>query len=196
MIHLQQFNAYLKISWIKILFQFERWLAKNHGKEYKILSGWKNFFLTKSLTFVYITLLKTLTHLPIQKFLKWEEILRIDIAEGSIYFRILKKRCRDTFWSIFSISFYIELYLLIPFYSTFILKTQNCAHFAMLKMKRLNIYFYTTISRRAVLCDWVWRAGVHTGFHTITLVLYVGSLPNLATWFPCRRGRTYLFWGH
>jgi hypothetical protein len=31
----------------KILFQFERWLAKNHGKEYKILWGWKNFFLTK-----------------------------------------------------------------------------------------------------------------------------------------------------
>jgi len=25
------------------------------------------------------------------------------------------------------------------------------------------------------------RAGVHTGFRTITLVLYIGSLPNLAT---------------
>jgi hypothetical protein len=34
---------------------------------------------TKSLKFVYITLLKTLTHLPIQKFLKWEDILGIDI---------------------------------------------------------------------------------------------------------------------
>ena len=42
----------------------------------------------------------------------------------------------------------------------------------------------------AVLCDWVWRAGVHTGFRTITLVLYIGSLPNLATRFPCGRGRT------
>ena len=40
MIHLQQFNAYLKISWVKkILFQFERWLTKNHGKEDKILWG-------------------------------------------------------------------------------------------------------------------------------------------------------------
>ena len=36
---------------------------------------------TKSLKFVYITLLKTLTHLPIQIFLKWEEILGIDIAD-------------------------------------------------------------------------------------------------------------------
>ena len=27
-------------------------------------------------------------------------------------------------------------------------------------------------------------------FRTITLVLYIGSLPNLATWFPCGRGRT------
>ena len=44
---------------------------------------------TKSLKFVYITLLKTLTHLPIQTFLKWEEILGIDIADWSIHFRIL-----------------------------------------------------------------------------------------------------------
>jgi hypothetical protein len=27
-------------------------------------------------------------------------------------------------------------------------------------------------------------------FHMITLVLYIGSLTNLATWFPCGRGRT------
>jgi hypothetical protein len=27
-------------------------------------------------------------------------------------------------------------------------------------------------------------------FCTITLVLYIRSLPNLATWFPCGRGRT------
>ena len=51
----------------------------------------------KSLKFVYITLLKTLTHLPIQTFLKWKEILGIDIADWSIYFRILKKCCRDTY---------------------------------------------------------------------------------------------------
>ena len=55
--------------------------------------------------------------------------------------------------------------------------------------------FYTAVSRRAVLCDWVWRAGVHTGFCTITLVLYIGSLPNLATWFPCGRGRTLFILG-
>jgi hypothetical protein len=29
---------------------------------------------------------------------------------------------------------------------------------------------------------------------TITLVLYIGSLTNLATWFPCGKGRT-LFLG-
>jgi hypothetical protein len=37
-----------------------------------------------------------------------------------------------------------------------------------------------------------WQQG---RFHTITLVLYIGSLTSLATWFPCGRGRTYLFWG-
>ena len=40
MIYLQQFNAHLKISWVKrFFFQFERWLTKNHGKEDKILWG-------------------------------------------------------------------------------------------------------------------------------------------------------------
>jgi hypothetical protein len=39
------------------------------------------------------------------------------------------------------------------------------------------------------------RAGVHTGFRTITLVLYIGSLPNVATWFPCGRERTLFILG-
>ena len=34
------------------------------------------------------------------------------------------------------------------------------------------------------------RAGIHTGFRTITLVPYIRSLPHLATCFPCGRGRT------
>jgi hypothetical protein len=32
-------------------------------------------------------------------------------------------------------------------------------------------------------------------FRTITLVLYIGSLPNLATWFPFGRGRTLFILG-
>jgi hypothetical protein len=32
-------------------------------------------------------------------------------------------------------------------------------------------------------------------FRTITLVLYIGSFPNLATWFPCGRGRTLFILG-
>jgi len=39
------------------------------------------------------------------------------------------------------------------------------------------------------------RAGVHTGFRTITLVLYIGSLPNLATCFPYARWRTLFILG-
>ena len=39
------------------------------------------------------------------------------------------------------------------------------------------------------------RVGVHTGFRTITLVLCIGSLPNLATWFLCGRGRTLFILG-
>jgi hypothetical protein len=32
-------------------------------------------------------------------------------------------------------------------------------------------------------------------FRTITLVLYIGSLPNLATWFPCGRGKNPIYFG-
>ena len=32
-------------------------------------------------------------------------------------------------------------------------------------------------------------------FHTITLVVFIGSLTNLATWFPCGRGRTLFILG-
>ena len=39
------------------------------------------------------------------------------------------------------------------------------------------------------------QAGIHTGFRTITLVLYIRSLPNLATCFPSGRGRTLFILG-
>jgi hypothetical protein len=42
---------------------------------------------------------------------------------------------------------------------------------------------------------WLGMAGVHTGFRTITVVLYIRSLPNLATWFPCGRERTLFILG-
>ena len=37
-----------------------------------------------------------------------------------------------------------------------------------------------------------WQQG---RFHMITLVLYIGSLPNLTTWLPCGRGRTLFILG-
>ena len=86
---------------------------------------------------------------------------------------------------------YIHVYIYIYIYSA-------CIIFHVFYLKTCFIYyvdycsfmfmmpFYTPVSRRAVLCDWVWRAvggrpGVHTGFRTITLVLYIGSIANLAT---------------
>jgi hypothetical protein len=35
----------------------------------------------------------------------------------------------------------------------------------------------------------------HDRFCMITLVLYIGSVTNLATWFPCGRGRTLFILG-
>jgi hypothetical protein len=77
---------------------------------------------------------------------------------------------------------------------------KNCPKMPVMSGHFIFSPFYTPVSRRSVLCDWVWwRAGVHTGFRTITLVLYIGSLPNLATSFPCGRWRTlfiYYWWSN
>ena len=69
--------------------------------------------------------------------------------------------------------FYVYFYLLSYFWFSTILFVYMLG------------FYYTPVSRLAVLCDWVWQvggwAGVHTGFLTIGFVLYIGSLPNLAT---------------
>jgi hypothetical protein len=58
------------------------------------------------------------------------------------------------------------------------------------------IIFITLVSRRAVLCYWVWRAGGRPhSFRTLTLVLYFGSLSNLTTWFPCGKGNYLIYFG-
>ena len=39
------------------------------------------------------------------------------------------------------------------------------------------------------------RAGVHTGFRTITLVLYIGSLPKLGHMIPLWKGKNLIYFG-
>ena len=68
-----------------------------------------------------MTLLKTLTHFPIQKLLKWEENLGLTLQTGlyaCIYFRILKKCCRDKYLINFQYKF---LHRVIPT-NTFLFK--------------------------------------------------------------------------
>jgi hypothetical protein len=44
-------------------------------------------------------------------------------------------------------------------------------------------------------CYYEYNFWLQDRFRTITLVLYIGSLPNLATWFLCGRGRTLFILG-
>ena len=100
-------------------FSSKRWLFRQINK-------YKKF---KSLILIF----------PFKNFWNGKKYLGLTLQIGlcTMYFRIHKKCCRDTYL----INFLYKLYLLIPFYSKFILKTQNCAHFVMLMMKRLNFYF-------------------------------------------------------
>jgi hypothetical protein len=54
------------------------------------------------------------------------------------------------------------------------------------------IYFGVIRSRSPLLYINFWQQG---RFHMITLVLYIGSLPDLTTWFPCGRGRILFILG-
>ena len=59
-----------------------------------------------------------------------------------------------------------------------------------------NYTFFLYAHLETVRIMWLgMAAGVHTGLRTITLVLYIGSLPNLATWFPRGRERTLIIFG-
>jgi hypothetical protein len=61
-------------------------------------------------------------------------------------------------------------------------KGKNPIYFVVIRSKvKVTYYKYN-----------FWQQG---RFHTITLVLYIGSLPNLATWFPCGRGRILFILG-
>jgi hypothetical protein len=56
-----------------------------------------------------------------------------------------------------------------------------------------NQFLYARLETCRIM--WLGMASVHTGFRTITLVLYIRSLPNLTTWFPCGRERTLFILG-
>jgi hypothetical protein len=61
-------------------------------------------------------------------------------------------------------------------------KGKNPIYFVVIRSKvKVTYYKYN-----------FWQQG---RFRTITLVLYIGSLPNLATWFPCGRGRILFILG-
>jgi hypothetical protein len=56
------------------------------------------------------------------------------------------------------------------------------------------IYFGVIMSKVKVIVT-INRIVDNGHFRTITLVLYIGSLPNLATWCPCGRGRILFILG-
>jgi hypothetical protein len=61
-------------------------------------------------------------------------------------------------------------------------KGKNPIYFGVIRSKvKVTYYKYN-----------FWQQGC---FCTITLILYIGYLPNLATWFPCGRGRTLFILG-
>jgi hypothetical protein len=107
-------------------------------------------------------------------------------------------------WTLFCNVFLFVIYTLMI--NIFVLSRQTVwkkiisdGHTGYIRLRCHNFYGYLFIrpSRDGpyyVIGYGGW-AGVHTGFHTITLVLYIGSVPNLVTWFPCGRGRTLFILG-
>ena len=57
------------------------------------------------------------------------------------------------------------------------------------------IYFGVIRSKVKVTVRCKYNFWQQDRFRTITLVLYIGSLTNLAIWFPCGRGRTLYILG-
>jgi hypothetical protein len=49
----------------------------------------------KKAKFIYRSLIDNIVQNPTDKFLKWEELLDIEITDWSEYFVIMKRSCRD-----------------------------------------------------------------------------------------------------
>ena len=52
------------------------------------------------------------------------------------------------------------------------------------------LYSYAPVSKRSALCDWVWRAGVHTGFRMIYWIF-----TKLGHMIPLRKGKNPIYFG-
>ena len=62
--------------------------------------------------------------------------------------------------------------------------------------RKVSILFIRPSRDGAVLCDWVWRACVHTGFRTITLVLSVYRIfTKLGRMIPLWKGKNPIYFG-
>ena len=92
-------------------------------------------------------------------------------------------------------SFFV-LFLLAIVLSVLLRYTDSDCPFGIFKLFLLNWFLYAGLKTGPYyVIGYGGRTGVNTGFRTITLVLYIGSLSNLATWFPCGRGRTLYILG-
>jgi hypothetical protein len=65
---------------------------ENHLKKKK-----KKIVSNKKAKFIYRSLIDKIVQNPTDKFLKWEELLDIEITDWSEYFVIMKRSCRDTY---------------------------------------------------------------------------------------------------
>ena len=124
----------------------------------------------------------------------------VNVTRSFVFCVVFCRLCLSSFfWSLYCLSFYdLQLLITLLIYSNF----SYLWCIAKLKEKGLTLYFHNNLLIRPFRDEPYYvigygggRAGVHTGFCTITLVLYIRSLPNLAIWFPCGRGRTLFILG-
>lgn len=65
----------------------------------------KKIVSNKKAKFIYRSLIDNIVQNPTDKFLKWEELLDIEITDWSEYFVIMKRSCRDTYLRNFQFKF-------------------------------------------------------------------------------------------
>ena len=65
----------------------------------------KKIVSNKKAKFIYRSLIDNIVQNPTNKFLKWEELLDIEITDWSEYFVIMKRSCRDIYLRNFQFKF-------------------------------------------------------------------------------------------
>lgn len=101
--------------------------------------------------FVYKCCIDKIVHIPLQKFLQWEQVLNVEIVDFSKYFGIAKKSCKDSYLYNFQYKFLHRLIATNSFLYKIKMKESKLCSFCQYEEETIEHLFYDC---NVSMCFW------------------------------------------